>query len=205
MNYDMWGGVHVRRAVTADDLENVYAIRWHGYKKYFSEPDQVREALDTAPNARLLLATDRNGIAIGTMRILDRRLGAIELDQYLNVDSLLPVERHPAADGSRLSVPASEQSMFVKTALWKAYFHFCRDHGIRSMIASVRPAAARDYQRLMFEHLGPRGTYTYTRLGNKPHETWVLDVATAKLRYRDAGHPFYEFFHEWEHPNIRYD
>lgn len=197
--------IRVRRAVNKTDLEKVYEVRYRGYAKYFSDPMQVREPLGQTPGCVLLLATDAQDHALGTLRILDRRRGAIELDSYLDVDQLLPEGQHPVAEATRYSVPANPASKWIKLALCKAYFQYCRDTLAKTMLIWIRKCAEREYQRMLFERVNSNGGFSHPRLGAVPHQTWMLDVQTAPARYRASAYPLYQLLYEAEHPNIRYN
>lgn len=196
--------LRVRRALNDADRQAVLAVRWQGYRKYGCANGLVAEGIDSSPGAVLLLATDENDTPVGTLRILDRRHGPIELDGFLPVDALIPAARQPIAEATRFSVPPSPASHCVKLVLWKAYYRYAAATGICTMLVAVRPSAARDYKRLLFENLGPSGTFAHAQLGGLAHETWAFDVHTGPQRYRNIGHPFYEFFVEREHPAITF-
>ena len=202
---DPLAGIQVRRATHRTDLEKVYAVRYRGYAKYFGDPMQVREALDQTPGCLLLLATDARGHALGTLRLLDRRYGPIELDNYLDMDQLLPSKRHAIVEATRYSVPACPASKWIKLALCKAYFRYCRDTLAHTMLIWIRPSAEREYQRMLFEKVIGAGAFSHPRLGNLPHQTWLLDVQSAPARYREYASSLYTLFEEEEHPHIRYD
>lgn len=202
---DLLDGILVRRAKNLTDLERIYELRYRGYAKYFTDLAQVQEPLDLSPGAVLLLATDMEDKALGTIRILDRRYGLVELDSFISVDQLLPPGRHPVAEATRFSVPTCIASKWAKLALWKAYFCYCRDTSLQTMLISIRKSAERDYKRLLFEKTGSAGKFLHPKLGSLLHETWILDVQTSKSRHKECNHPLYNLFHEDEHPNIRYD
>lgn len=202
---DPLAGIQVRRARSTAELEKVYEVRYRGYAKYFSDPMQVKEPLDQTPGCVLLLAADAQGHALGTLRILDRRRGPIELDSYLDVDRLLPAERHPVAEATRYSVPANPASKWIKLALCKAYFQYCRETLSRTMLIWIRKCAEREYQRMLFERIDSNGGFSHPRLGSLPHQTWALDVQSAPARYRASAYPLYQLLYEAEHPNIRCD
>ena len=196
--------IHVRRAVSGEDLERALEVRWRGYQKYFDRRESVRDVFDEQENATVLLASRPDGTAIGTLRILDRRKGSIELDSFLDIDRLLPRERQPVAEATRFAVPLGPDSRWIKLALWKAYYRYCWHEGLATMLIAVRNSAARDYRSLLFESLGEGGCFLHPTLGAKSHETFAFDVPGGPARYKTAQHPFYAFFVEQEHPQISF-
>lgn len=203
-NYD-FRTIHVQRAVKAEDIEKAYFLRWSGYKRYFPDPMHVTDDLDLCDHAVLLLATRSDGTPLGTLRILDGRLGPIEVD-ILHVDcrKLLPPKRFPVAEAGRFSVPRCHDSRWIKLALWKAYYSYCIDNDVRTMLVTVRLNAGRDYKSLLFEHLGKVGEFSHRVLSHRMHETWVFDVPSGAERYKAARHPLFTFFCLEDHPNISY-
>lgn len=109
-------GISVRRAQTQSEVEQVFDVRWAGYKKYFSTRAEIVDFFDEASNAVLLLAVDVDGRPLGTIRLLDRRHGAIELDQLVAVDSLLTPQQYPVVEATRFSMPHGSQSRSVTKA-----------------------------------------------------------------------------------------
>ena len=86
-------GTFVRRARTQDDFLKVFDLRWEGYKKYFKSKDEIVDELDFSQNCTLLLAEDEYHNAIGTLRILDRRFGTVELDKYVELGQRGPCHK----------------------------------------------------------------------------------------------------------------
>lgn len=197
-----FAGIRVRPARSQSELEQVYAVRYRGYAKYLHDPQSVREALDQSAACILLLATDVQDTPLGTMRLLDRRLGPIELDQYLDVDRLLPAAQQPVVEATRYSVPASPISKWVKLALCRAYFQYCHRSEAGSMLIWIRRSAEREYRRMLFEKV-PNGSFSHPQLGALPHETWRLDVPSAPARYRSEARLLYRLLYEETHPEIR--
>jgi hypothetical protein len=186
--------IFVRRAKTEEDFQKVIDIRWKGYKKYFANRDDVIDEFDSAKNAILFLATDENDEPIGTIRILDRQNGNIELDKYLNVEMLLSDSDLPCAEATRFSVPNNPCSSQIKLALWKAYYKYCNLNEIKTMIIWIRNSARRDYHRLFFENIGIKGNFKHPLLGNLEHQTLTLNVANAPVMYEKNNYELYNFF-----------
>lgn len=191
---------------TKKDSEAVQALRQRGYGgKYGLDELSLTDQLDSSPGCTLLVAKRLLGEPVGTLRLLDRRLGAIELDSFLQVDDLLNPNKHPVAEATRFCVPRCADSKWVKLALWKAFFLYCQNKGVKTMIISVRKNGARDYRHLLFENLGQAGAYTHPLLGSQAHETYAFDVASGPARYLASQHPLYHFFVTESHPQIAFE
>ncbi len=194
----------IRRARSPEDIQEVYRLRSCGYKKYSLKEDHLRDDLDSGSGAVLLLATRSDGCPAGTLRILDRRFSQIELDSFVPVDELLPPDRQPVAEATRFCVPFASDAKWIKLALWKAFFCYCVESKIKTMLISVRSGASRDYRSLLFESLGKRGMYVHSLLGSHAHETYAFDVSNGPELYRSTQHPLHGFFVLQDHPNITF-
>lgn len=186
-------GISVRQAVSPADVEKVFDLRWQSYKKHFDARDEVVETRDSAINATLLLATNVCDRPLGTLRILDRGQGEIELDDFLDVDSLLsPIER-PAVEASRFVVPRHPRAEDVLLALWRSFYHHSRAREARTMLIQARPGAARRYRRLGCQNAGPLGEFRHPRLGDLAYRTYKLFVPAAEFLYRRHEHELADF------------
>lgn len=195
--------IFVKEAKTSTEKEQVFNIRWKGYKKYFTRKAEISDDFDIAPNVTLLLAFDKEEHVIGTMRILDRTHGRIELDRFVDVDAMLSPKEQPCAEATRFSIPTHPKSRLVKFALWKAYYRYCLGHDIQTMLIWVRACAARDYRRLLFDDVGIDGQFTHPSLGNVAHYTYKLYIPTAPEKFRAHNHALHNFFCEMPHRNIQ--
>lgn len=186
----------VIEVATRREQQLAFDLRWQAYRKHFvlGTPADIIDDFDFAPNGVLLLATDEQDAAVGTLRVLDRRGGRIELDKFHDTDALLKPEEQPVAEASRLAVPSHPRSRSIKLALWRAYLRYCQETGIASMLVSGRRATAPDYEFLLFRNLGPAASYLHTQLDNMPHDYFLLEVATAPEKYCAANHPLHDFF-----------
>ncbi len=189
-------GYGVRRVMTQEDRARAFDLRWQAYRKHFDlpVPADIIDDFDNAPNCVLVLDTDEHGVAVGTLRVLDRRNGRVELDKFHDPDALLKPEEQPVAEASRLAVPSHPRSRSIKLALWRGYLRYCQETGIASMLVSGRRATAPDYEFLLFRNLGPAASYLHTQLDHVPHDYFLLDVATAPKKYRAVHHPLHDFF-----------
>ena len=194
-------GIMVYAATNSAEVKDVMDIRWQGYKKYFDSPNDVVDSYDHQKNCTLLLAAV-DGRAVGTLRLLDSCKGPIELEEFIELNKILPLPAFPIVEATRFSVPAHEMSREVKAMLWKAFYLYCLDRDSSLMLAWIRPSALPDYHGLLFTSIGLSGRFCHKRLAGKEHHTVILDVRNAAKLYGQAGHPYYRFFCVEKHPNI---
>jgi len=125
--------IFVDKVTNKEDLDKALSVRSIGYQKYFANKTEISDNYDISFHCIILLATDPHGEPLGTIRLLDRRGGKIELDSFLNLDSLLPPDKHPVVEATRFCVPTHPSSKLIKQALWKAYYLYCRYNHIKSV------------------------------------------------------------------------
>lgn len=179
-------GIFIRTATTTEDYERVIDVRWEGYKGYFKKRDDVLDPLDLGRNSTLLLATDSQNRTVGTMRLLDRREGPIELENFLDVDSILPEKELACVEITRFTVPYKARASAIKLCMYKSVFTYCLSNGIDIIVISTIPALAHMYQELFFKDVGDNGSYHHNILGGVAHRTMKLNVkeiiATLKMK-----------------------
>lgn len=191
--------ITVFAAESQEDRRSAYQLRMMGYRKYFTHDEMAIEPFDSQKNCTLLLALSGNGIPLGTMRIMDRRHGGLEIDKYLDLDAILGGNSHSVAEATRLSVPSSPSSRLVKLLLWKAFFEYCETHHVERMVVWAKRSASKDYRRLLFESLGASGIFNHPLLGGLSHESFVTDLRDVRERFLAAGHPLHDFMFVEKH------
>jgi hypothetical protein len=197
--------IAIRKAVTIDEMVKVFRVRWEGYKKYYKSEDENLDNYDLLPGTTLLLAEDQHGNAVGTIRIIDRRCGSIELDKFIDLDSFLSEEERVCVEATRFSIPKHPDSKLIKLLLWKSLFIYCQINHINTILMSARPAAARSYRCLFFENVGTSGVYSHSLLGNLKHETYKCNISERKCVMKRENRSLYDFFFGKDHPNINTD
>lgn len=186
----------VRRALSQEDKEKVYDLRWKGYQKYkgFQRKEDIIDEFDNSDNVTLLLALTENNNPLGTIRILDQSQGKIELQSYLDLNSILTPNEQPVGEATRFSIPYSQNSKLVKLYLWKGYFLYCQLHSLKTMLIWIRKGASRDYRRLLFDNCNINGVFQHNGFNNLEHHTYKLDVKSSELKYKLNQHPYHDFF-----------
>ena len=188
------GDIRVREARTPEDLRKARQLRAEGYKMYFAAGNDAMAHDKTKPNETTFLAVDRNDHPVGTLRVLDRSKGKIELDDFLDVDTLLDENEKPCAEATRFTIRKHPKGIIIKILLWRACFKFCQSRNIRSMLISSRPIIAKNYTYLLFKDVGPRGVYRHNHLKNKKHHTYKLNFSQARDLWIKLKHPLYKRF-----------
>lgn len=194
--------IFINRATNQKDLAKVFDVRWKGYQKYCKRKSEIIDEYDFKPNATILLAEDENQNPIGTIRILDRRYGSIELDEFIDVDSILSRDERACVEPTRFSIPYHPQSKLIKMLLFKSVLLYCQENHINTIINSVRPSAARAYRFLLFEDVGLSGIYRHPLLGNLEHYTYKLNIAEKSEILRRINPKTHSFFYEADNSNI---
>ncbi|HEV2611987.1 MAG TPA: hypothetical protein VGU61_17100 [Noviherbaspirillum sp.] len=195
----------VRMASDAQALSKAVEIRHAAYKRHvplFAESLKEPEATDAEDGVVVLLAESKlDGTALGTMRIQTNRFKPLCLEQSVALpDSLAG---RTLAEATRLGVTEQRIGRVVKNVLFKAFYLYCRDSGVHSMVVAGRAPIDRQYARLMFEDVYPeKGFIPLRHAGDMPHRIMRLKVADAKAKWQDAMHPLYDFFIRTSHPDI---
>ena len=94
----------VRVVQTPEDREKALKVRMEGYKMYFGSNHTPADDKKVKPNETTYLAVDKFDNPIGTIRVLDRSKGEIELDHFLDVDALLNTREQPCAEATRFAI-----------------------------------------------------------------------------------------------------
>ena len=130
-------GVNVRKVATEEDYESVLYLRQDAYPVKKSI-DFFRDPLDEAENAIVLIAEDQEGTPLGTIRIMNRVQGPIELDQYVDVEKIIKKHSKTCAEATRFIIAPHFDQETILLALYKAYYRFCKSHGITTALISSR-------------------------------------------------------------------
>jgi len=186
-------------------LEKAVSIRHAAYGRHIPEVAALlekAEALDSEPGSVVLLAESRlDGSPLGTMRIQTNRFRPLALEQSIELPSWL--QGKSQAEATRLGVIGNRAGRLVKTALFKAYYHYCVQEEIEWMTIAARSPLDRQYEALLFQDVLPEGGFIPMRhAGNIPHRVLAFNVRLADFNWRRASHPLYDFVVNTRHPDI---
>jgi hypothetical protein len=185
--------ITVREAQNPEDRRKVLKLRERGYKMYFGSGSGTADHDKPLPNETVFLAVDQDDKPVGTLRVLDRTKGKIELDNFLDVDALLDEKEKPCAEATRFTIAKHPKGVIIKILLWRAYFKYCQSRGIRTMLISSRPIMAKNYTYLLFKEIGLKGVYRHNHLKNKEHSTYKMNIPSLRDLWIQAKHPLFKF------------
>ncbi|MCK9512776.1 MAG: hypothetical protein M0R28_16315 [Pigmentiphaga sp.] len=163
------------------------------------------EPHDFAPGVAVLLAESKlDGEPLGTMRIQTNIHAPLWLEQSVTLPEYL--QQSTLAEATRLGVMPGSAGRLAKTAIFKAYYLYCVRQQIDYMAIAGRSPLDRQYLALLFHDVFPeRGFIPMRHAGNIPHRVLAFEVATARKRWQEAGHPLFQFVFGTHHPDIRID
>lgn len=189
-------------------LAKAVQIRHSAYARHvpeFARQLSAPEERDHAAGTVVLLAESKlDGSALGTMRIQTNQLSPLGLEQSVTLPEWL--RGRSLAEATRLGISEGREGRLVKTALFKAYFQYCKRAEIDWMVITARRPLDRQYEALLFCDAFAAGEYIPMRhVGNIPHRVMAFDVGNAEERWIAAAHPLYGFMCQTHHPDINVD
>jgi hypothetical protein len=196
----------LRLASGAQDMAKVLEVRHSAYARHLPEALTASllepEALDRADGVVLLLAESKlDGALMGTMRIQTNQAQPLALEQSVQLPQWM--QGLPLAEATRLGVSLDGTARLVKAALFKAYYLYCLQAGIRYMVITARAPLDRQYERMLFQDVYPHlGYIPLSHVFDLPHRVMYLDVQNVRQRWEDAGHAWSEFMFYTEHPDL---
>jgi hypothetical protein len=185
------------------DLEKAVRIRHAAYMRHvpgFAQELTLPENSDSEQGVVVLLAESKfDGSPVGTMRIQTNDHKPLSLEQSVALPEAYRTRR--LAEATRLGVTQERVGRMVTTALFKAFFLYCRQNRIDHMVITARSPVDRQYDRLLFTDVYPElGYIPFKHVGGMPHRVMALDVNGAERLWSQARHPLLNFilhtFHE---------
>ncbi|NQY15275.1 MAG: hypothetical protein HRT81_15660 [Henriciella sp.] len=185
------------------DREHVRDLRFTGYKNVFDSPEDTWDEWDDKSGTHILLAEDASGAPIGTVRVIDSRIGLTEADTYTDAHRKQFPEETSFVEGARLVARGSVdiKKIVVQAALWKATFLYASEKGVDKILVWSKRGPDRGYKSLQFEEISG-GEFSHPSLGNKPHKTYCLDTKQSRQIFFAMDHPLKEFFFLDHHPSL---
>lgn len=195
----------VRLARTDEQLRRAVSIRAEAYGRHvpalgamLAEP----EALDRQRGTVVFLAEAKDdGAAVGTIRIQTNRVLPLRIEESVELPAQLGDRM--LVEVTRLAVASGKRGALVKYALFKALHRYCLATQVDWMVIGARPPLDRGYRALDFQDLVPGGALVPLRhSGNIAHHVLGFEVISAERRWRERGHPLYDFMCGQFHPDI---
>jgi len=197
------------RVVRSDaQLEKAVFMRRSAYARHvpaLAERLRVPEPYDYDEGSVVLLAESKlDESPLGTMRIQTNRYRRLAIEQSVRLPDWL--RERSLAEATRLGIAEGSAGRLVKTMLFKAFFHYCRDAGIDWLVIGARPPLDRQYAALLFHDVIQGGALIPLRhAGDIPHRIMAFEIEAAEARWIEANHPLYDLFCRTRHPDIELD
>jgi len=197
----------LRLASSEQDMAKVLEIRHSAYARHLPEALSASlrqpEAMDSAAGVVMLLAESKlDGSPMGTMRIQTNRAQALALEQSVQLPQWM--QGLPLAEATRLGVSLEGSARLVKVALFKAYYLYCLQAGIRYMVITARAPLDRQYERMLFQDVYPHlGYMPLSHVFDLPHRVLYLDVQNVREQWEEVGHPMLDFMCNTRHPDLQ--
>jgi hypothetical protein len=200
-----WMPFTVKIIDSEQDLDKAVSVRHTAYARHVPAVAAlltVAEAYDRDAGSVVVLAESKlDGSALGTMRIQTNRYRKLALEESVALPAWL--QGKSLAEATRLGVSQGSMGRVVKTALFKAYFHYCQLAEIDWMVIAARSPLDRQYEALQFEDIYPAGEFIPMRhAGNIPHRVLAFDVAAAEQNWTKAKHPLFDYIFRTHHRDI---
>lgn len=171
---DKADALEVRRQVYCDEL---------GYKWELAE-----DGFDV--RASICVVRTGKGRPIASLRIVGPRDRPLEVEQFVQIDDILPPNSRPG-EISRFCVlpPFRRISSSVHFALFQFAFDLAQAERFSHFIVWAKPTIMPIYRYLLFQVV-EGVSFRHPELGNDLHHVLVLDLQGLAVRYRRARHPF---------------
>lgn len=195
----------IRVVSNIQDLEKAVRIRHAAYMRHvpgFANALTLPEDADSEQGVVVLLAESKfDGSPIGTMRIQTNSYKPLTLEQSVALPDSMRTKR--LAEATRLGVTQERVGRMVTTALFKAFFLYCRQNHIDFMVIAARSPVDRQYDRLLFKDVYPEAGYIPLKhAGDLPHRILALDVNGAESVWTKARQPLLNFILHTFHDDI---
>ena len=195
----------VRLVSDREDLSKAIDTRYQAYARHLPDFAQTLiepEALDDEEGVVVLLAESKlDGSALGTMRIQTNQYRPLLLEQSIDLPDWL--RGKSVAEATRLGITDRRGSSLIKAVLFKAFYHYCLDKDIHSMVIAARSPMDRQYMALLFEEVYPeKGFIELRHANNIPHRVLSLNVANAETLWSQNNHPLLDFMCNVNHPDL---
>lgn len=196
----------VRLVRTNDQLTRAIDVRSATYARRLPSLARALGSAETEDMLRdsiILLAESKETSApVGTLRIRSNLHGPTEFECALQLPEKF--QGRSIAHVSRLGVIGGRAGVQVKLALFKALYRYCLATQIEWIMATGIPPRDRDYLSLLFEDVFPeKGLVALPSSMGIPARLLAFNVRTAEQRWRETGHPFYDFMCIQVHEDIR--
>jgi hypothetical protein len=196
----------VRVVTTPQDLTKAVEVRASAYTRHMPSLGhalRVPEAEDLKRDVLVLLAERKfDGHPLGSLRLQSN----IERPLRLEGEAPLLREYSPMrlVESTRLGVDVGPISRVVTAALIKAAYEICHVTSVDYNVTGGRRSMAQVFRSLQFDEL-EGGPFPISFGNNIPHWIFILPIREFESRLRHAGHWYFDFMSNIEHPDIGID
>ncbi|HWK85668.1 MAG TPA: hypothetical protein VNS61_18235 [Caldimonas sp.] len=197
----------LRPAETYDDLmlacrarAEAYGHKDPKYLKSMAEPD----AIDLSPWTAVFLCEDKaSGRPVGSVRIQTTTRGDTQLEIEKYVEPPAEYLDFGRAEVSRLSAVHGGDP-FIRMALWKASYLYCKATQVGALIVGVRkPALIRAYTQMGFKDIYADRRYVPLGHGGPlPYRVMLADVLAAERFWYEENPLMLRFMSQTIHPDL---
>lgn len=198
--------IRIRVVRTENQLRKAIKVRADAYGRHtpmFADALRIVEHEDTERSSLVLLGESKiTGEAVGTIRIHTNFDSPTYLERILQLPEFL--KETGIAYVTRLAVANGPNGASVKLALFKALYRYCLATQISWILAVAREPVDRDFVRLGFHDLLPKGERLRrpADFGDIDVRPLYFNVLNAEREWRASGHPLYAFMVQKAHPDI---
>jgi hypothetical protein len=194
----------VVRMAQQSELRDVAAFRAASYGKHL--PDVARGLIDPEGSDYdlgcevIVVRSKLDDSLLGTMRMHTNVFKPLPLQTSIHLGERFRQKR--MVETTRLCIKGSPNASLVRTAMFKAQFHYCLENGIDWMLATGRRPVDRIYESLLFsDALEPGRFYPMEHVGGLPHRVMCLSPREA-LTMWSVDHPLHVFIMGTEHKDM---
>jgi hypothetical protein len=192
------------RLAAREDLQEVAAFRSDSYGRHLpvlGATLRKPEPADFELGCEVLVARSKlDGSLLGTMRIHTNVFKYLPLQASLRLPERFRATR--MVETTRLCIKGSPNASLVRTAMFKAQFHYCLVQRIDWMMAAGRRPVDRIYEGLRFSDVDePNMFFPMAHAAGIPHRVMCLSPREA-LDIWDVDHALYKFIMTTEHKDI---
>lgn len=196
--------IRVRKAKSKADYEKVEFLRDRSFDEGDYDQELFQKKFDKRENSSILIAEDMIGNPLGCLRIMNRSLGLIVLDQYRNVESMIKGGSSPIAEVTCFIVLPHLEEKTIILALYKAFYRYCEANGIATAILSYKEDLREGLPEIIFDKPPISQLYWSDQKSTLDRYTYFLDMKNAKSLYSEYGELLYEYMINMIHRNISY-
>ncbi|WP_395669673.1 N-acyl amino acid synthase FeeM domain-containing protein [Rhodoferax sp.] len=194
----------VVRMAQQSELRDVAAFRAASYGKHL--PDVARGLIDPEGSDYdlgcevIVVRSKLDDSLLGTMRMHTNVFKPLPLQASIHLGDRFRQKR--MMETTRLCIKGSPNASLVRTAMFKAQFHYCLENRIDWMLAAGRRPVDRIYESLLFaDVLEPGRFYPMRHAGGIGHRVMCLSPREA-LKMWSVDHPLHVFIMGTDHGDM---